>query len=175
MKKKQKKYLKLSFVFVAFVGLLISSNHSFAKYIESNYGGGNARVARLEHGQVTNNPSPLKQPDENADIEGGYHCFIASFKLNIYKSEIKEEIEREEEIEVVGSLCGGKNAIEVLEKVEDVDILIINLVLPNFDGLAILKCVSKMNKQKFKKIIATSFFATSDIMNVLRELNVMYL
>ena len=89
MKKKQKKYLKLSLVFASLVGLLISSNHSFAKYIESNYAGGNAGVARFEYGQVTYNPSPLKQPDDNTDIEGGYHCFIASFKLNIYKSEIK--------------------------------------------------------------------------------------
>ena len=99
--------------------------------------------------------------------------FIIDYNQNFIEK-IKEEVEEEGEIEVVGSLNEGSNAIEILEKLEDVDILIINLVLPNLDGLAILKHLSKMEKPIFKKIIASSFFATSDIMNVLRELNVVY-
>ena len=83
------KTTKLAVLSAALFGLCLSSGASFAKYRDENYGNGNAGVARLEYGQVTYNPSPLKQPDENTDIEGGYHCFIASFKLNIYKSEIK--------------------------------------------------------------------------------------
>lgn len=88
--------------------------------------------------------------------------------------DFKEEIEKEGELEVVGSCNDGNKAIEILDTVEDIDILIVNLVLPNLDGLAILKHLSQETKQKFKKIIATSIFATADIMNVLRELNVVY-
>ena len=87
---------------------------------------------------------------------------------------IEEEVKSEGEIEIVGSLSDGKNAIEELDKLSDVDVLIINLVLPNLDGLGILKHLSKKPTPIFKKIIATSFFATSDLMNVLRELNVVY-
>ena len=87
---------------------------------------------------------------------------------------IKRDLLNEESIEVVGTLSDGSKAIEEIEKLHDVDVLIINLLLPNLDGLAVLKILNEKPTPIFKKIIVSSFFATSDIMNVLRELNVVY-
>ena len=99
--------------------------------------------------------------------------FIIDYNQGFIEN-LKEEVQMEGEIEIIGSLSDGKNAIEEIDKLLDVDVLIINLVLPNLDGLAILKYLSKKTTPVFKKIIATSFFATADLMNVLRELNVVY-
>ena len=87
---------------------------------------------------------------------------------------INQELGKEESIEVVGTLSDGNNAIEIIDKLIDVDVLVINLLLPNFDGLALLKHLNEKATPIFKKSIVSSFFATSDIMNVLRELNVVY-
>ena len=87
---------------------------------------------------------------------------------------VKQDLEMEESIEVVGTLSDGINAIETIDKLEDIDVLVINLLMPNLDGLAILKNLNERPMPIFKKIIVTSFFATADIMNVLRELNVVY-
>ena len=43
----KKKSFKLSLVFVSLVGMLASGGHSFAKYRDENYGGGNAGAARF--------------------------------------------------------------------------------------------------------------------------------
>lgn len=99
--------------------------------------------------------------------------FIMDFNEDFLEG-IRKDLENEESIEVVGTLSDGENAIEVIDKLLDVDVLIINLLIPNLDGLAILKNLNERPIPIFKKIIVSSFFATSDIMNVLRELNVVY-
>lgn len=99
--------------------------------------------------------------------------FIMDFNEDFLEG-IRKDLENEESIEVVGTLSDGANAIEVIDKLLDVDVLIINLLLPNLDGLAVLKNLNERPIPVFKKIIVSSFFATSDIMNVLRELNVVY-
>lgn len=91
-----------------------------------------------------------------------------------FLADVKSDLEKEESIEVVGTLSDGINAIETIDKLEEIDVLIINLLMPNLDGLAILKNLNERPMPIFKKIIVTSFFATADIMNVLRELNVVY-
>lgn len=91
-----------------------------------------------------------------------------------FLADVKSDLEKEDSIEVVGTLSDGINAIETIDKLEEIDVLIINLLMPNLDGLAILKNLNERPMPIFKKIIVTSFFATADIMNVLRELNVVY-
>ena len=91
-----------------------------------------------------------------------------------FLADVKSDLEKEESIEVVGTLSDGINAIETIDKLEEIDVLIINLLMPNLDGLAILKNLNERPMPIFKKIIVTSFFATADIMNVLRGLNVVY-
>ena len=99
--------------------------------------------------------------------------FIIDYNEELIKK-TKVELEEEGSIEIVGYLCDGKNAIQEIDTLSDVDVLIINLLLPNLDGLSILKYLNEKPMPIFKKIIVSSCFATSDIMNVLRELNVVY-
>ena len=99
--------------------------------------------------------------------------FIMDYNNELIKN-IKVELEEEGSIEVIGTLNNGKDAIEIIDKLVDVDVLILNLLLPNLDGLAILKYLNEKPIPIFKKIIVSSFFATADIMNVLKELNVVY-
>ena len=99
--------------------------------------------------------------------------FIMDYNTELIRN-TKVELEEEGSIEVIGTLSDGKNAIEIIDKLVDVDVLILNLLLPNLDGLAILKYLNDKPIPIFKKIIVSSFFATADIMNVLKELNVVY-
>ena len=87
MKKKQKKYLKLSLVFASLVGLLISSNHSFAKYIDSNYGGGNAGAARFNVNFDTI-ASPISVASLDTDDVGKTCAFVASFNVDFGDCEV---------------------------------------------------------------------------------------
>ena len=56
--------------------------------------------------------------------------FIIDYNQGFIEN-LKEEVQMEGEIEIIGSLSDGKNAIEEIDKLLDVDVLIINLVLPN--------------------------------------------
>ena len=84
----KKKVVKLSLVGVSLVGLLVSSGHSFAKYIDQNYGNGDAGAAKFGSWTVTQSTVPVRFPD---GAESGYYAFIASFSVSFTDGEVARE------------------------------------------------------------------------------------
>ena len=84
----RKKAFKLSMVGISLVGLLISSGHSFAKYRDENYGGGNAGAAKFGSWSITSSHVNVKFPDEHPE---GYYAFIASFTVSFTEGEVARE------------------------------------------------------------------------------------
>ena len=84
----RKKAFKLSMVGISLVGLLISSGHSFAKYRDENYGGGNAGAAKFGSWSITSSTVNVKFPD---GAPTGYYAFIASFTVSFTEGEVARE------------------------------------------------------------------------------------
>lgn len=84
----KKKVVKLSLVGVSLVGLLVSSGHSFAKYIDQNYGNGNAGAAKFGSWSITSSTVNVKFPDGAPE---GYYAFIASFTVSFTEGEVARE------------------------------------------------------------------------------------
>ena len=86
----KKKSFKLSLVFLSLLGMLASGGHSFAKYRDENYGGGNAGAAKFEYGRIIPlNEGTIQQPTDQNQIFEGVHAFVHEFQLIIPYSEIK--------------------------------------------------------------------------------------
>ena len=84
----RKKAFKLSMVGISLVGLLISSGHSFAKYRDENYGGGNAGAAKFGSWSITSSTVNVKFTDS---APTGYYAFIASFTVSFTEGEVARE------------------------------------------------------------------------------------
>lgn len=86
----RKKVFKLGLVGTSLLGLMISSGFSFAKYIDTNYGNGNAGAARFGV-SVTNNTKFIYLPDDLSTFKSGYYAFVADFSVDFTKCEVKTQ------------------------------------------------------------------------------------
>ena len=84
----KKKAFKLSSLGVSLVGLLVSSGISFAKYIDTNYGGGNAGTAKFGSWHVTSSTTPVDVPNNAPD---GWYALLATFSITFSESEVSRE------------------------------------------------------------------------------------
>ena len=84
----KKKSFKLSLVFLSLLGMLASGGHSFAKYRDENYGGGNAGAAKFGSWSITSSTVNVKFPD---GAPTGYYAFIASFTVSFTVGEVARE------------------------------------------------------------------------------------
>ena len=84
----KKKSFKLSLVFLSLLGMLASGGHSFAKYRDENYGGGNAGAAKFDFGKITFTNKSIKQPTIKDNIKAGVHAFVCEFQLEIPETEV---------------------------------------------------------------------------------------
>ena len=84
----KKKSFKLSLVFLSLLGMLASGGHSFAKYRDENYGGGNAGAAKFGSWSITSSTVNVKFPD---GAPTGYYAFIASFTVSFTEGEVARE------------------------------------------------------------------------------------
>ena len=82
-----KKKFKLMLTGLAFFGLMISSGHSFAKYIDNNYGSGNAGAAKFGSWSVEYKTTPINIPDDASS--NGVYAFVADFKVTFSEGEVK--------------------------------------------------------------------------------------
>ena len=82
-----RKHIKLCMLATSLFGMMISSGFSFAKYIDSNYGGGTAGAARFNV-NVTNNTKFVYLPDNLNGYESNYYAFLASFCVDLSECEV---------------------------------------------------------------------------------------
>ena len=81
-------------------------------------------------------------------------------------------LHREDRFQIVGTAGDGEQAIRMVGDTKP-DILVLDLMLPKQDGLAVLKAISGMEKRP--AILATSRFITDYVANAAVNLGVRYL
>lgn len=85
----KKKVFKLGLIGASLFGLMISSGFSFAKYIDTNYGNGNAGAARFG-AKINNTTKFIYLPTMGSSTSPyGYYAFIAEFCVDFSECEVK--------------------------------------------------------------------------------------
>lgn len=85
---------------------------------------------------------------------------------------IKEYFKSHSSIEVVLEANDGNEGMKMVEKVNDYDLILLDLIMPNKDGVAVLEYMQKKNIDK--KVIVLTSYNTQDIIRRVAELGVSY-
>lgn len=76
---------------------------------------------------------------------------------------MKDYFEEQNDIQVIGSAYNGKECLELLEKVEP-DVLVLDIIMPHIDGLAVLQEIRQMNLKKVPNVIMLTAFGQEEVM-----------
>ena len=68
------------------------------------------------------------------------------------RNEISSFLKEKKDIEIVGEAADGNRAMEMIEKGE-IDVVLLDVIMPHFDGLAILKKISESSVKKRLTVI----------------------
>lgn len=98
--------------------------------------------------------------------------FIAIDQLDLLEN-IKFNLEKSNKFTIVGSTSNGTECLNFFNQ-KSCDLLILDLMLSEIDGLGVLKRLKEMNKQTFQKVICITQFTNQTICNMLEELGVTY-
>ncbi len=71
--------------------------------------------------------------------------------------------ENHQEIEVVATASNGKICIQMLGEYE-VDVLLLDIIMPHLDGIAVLEAIYKEDKQRNMQVIMLTAFGQEDVM-----------
>jgi len=86
---------------------------------------------------------------------------------------LAEFIDQQEDMEVVGVAYNGNDVIAVLENTA-ADVLILDIIMPHLDGLAVLERLHSMQLPVFPKIIMLTAFGQEEITKKAVELGASY-
>ncbi len=86
---------------------------------------------------------------------------------------IKLNLEKTNMFEIIGQANNGTDCLNFFNQ-NQCDLLIIDLMLSEVDGLGVLKYLKEIHKKSFNKVICITQFTNSTICNMLEELNVDY-
>lgn len=89
-----------------------------------------------------------------------------------FTSGLSAALQRADGFHVLGTAGDGELAIRMIEEKKP-DILILDLMLPKKDGIAVLKAISAMERKPI--VLATSVFITEYVSNAAANLGVRYL
>ena len=64
----------------------------------------------------------------------------------IYRNFLAQSIEKEDDVEIVGSVFNGKKAIEFINNNQHPDIVTLDLEMPEMDGIETLKEINRINQ-----------------------------
>lgn len=85
---------------------------------------------------------------------------------------IKKYFNESEEVEVVNTASNGLEAVKLIESNTDFDVMLLDLSMPEKDGIGVLKYLNKNNIQK--NVIIMSSFGDDDIIKKVSEFGVKY-
>lgn len=91
---------------------------------------------------------------------------------SVLKEEFKRRIKNEEGINVIGVVSDGKSCLEKIAVSGDVDVLVLDMVLPEIDGYEIIRQCRNKYCGVVKKIIVTSGLVNDYLLTCLHELSV---
>lgn len=77
------------------------------------------------------------------------------------------------EIDVIGTAYNGKECLEVVEEKEP-DVLILDIIMPHVDGLAVLTKMKELNKDNLPKVIMLTAFGQEEVTKKAVDLGASY-
>lgn len=97
--------------------------------------------------------------------------------IAVEQSELLENIklclEKTNKFEIIGMTNNGTDCLNFLNQ-RTCDLLIIDLMLSEIDGIGVLKKLKELGKKSYQKVICITQFTNQTICNMLEELNVTY-
>ena len=98
--------------------------------------------------------------------------FVAIDQSDLLEN-IKFNLVKSNKITIVGSTNSGVECLNFFEQ-KNCDLLILDLMLAEIDGLGVLKKLKEMSKPTFQKVICITQFTNHTICNMLEDLDVTY-
>ncbi|MBP2240813.1 two-component system response regulator (stage 0 sporulation protein A) [Cytobacillus eiseniae] len=86
---------------------------------------------------------------------------------------LDEYISTQDDMEVVGVAHNGQDCLEILEH-EDLDVLILDIIMPHLDGLAVLEKLRDMKKTNLPNVIMLTAFGQEDVTKKAVDLGASY-
>ncbi|WLD91980.1 sporulation transcription factor Spo0A [Alkalihalobacillus sp. AL-G] len=86
---------------------------------------------------------------------------------------LEEYISNQEDMEVVGVAYNGKECLELLEE-ESPDVLVLDIIMPHLDGLAVLENMHDLNLSTKPNVIMLTAFGQEDVTSKAVELGASY-
>lgn len=86
---------------------------------------------------------------------------------------LEDYISAQEDMEVVGVAHNGQECLNLLEST-DPDVLVLDIIMPHLDGLAVLERVRDIKKNSFPNVIMLTAFGQEDVTKKAVELGASY-
>jgi two-component system response regulator (stage 0 sporulation protein A) len=86
---------------------------------------------------------------------------------------LKDYLVSQEDMEVVGSAHNGQECLDLLEKVTP-DVLVLDIIMPHLDGLAVLEKLRDSRKSPMPNVIMLTAFGQEDVTKKAVELGASY-
>ncbi|MDQ0269383.1 sporulation transcription factor Spo0A [Cytobacillus purgationiresistens] len=86
---------------------------------------------------------------------------------------LEEYISSQEDMEVVGLAHNGQDCLNIIEDIET-DVLVLDIIMPHLDGLAVLEKMREMNKTSVPSVIMLTAFGQEDVTKKAVDLGASY-
>jgi two-component system response regulator (stage 0 sporulation protein A) len=86
---------------------------------------------------------------------------------------LNEYISAQNDLQVVGTAYNGQECLSLIEEQEP-DVLILDIIMPHLDGLAVLERINKLNMKKKPNIIMLTAFGQEDVTKKAVDLGAAY-
>ncbi len=86
---------------------------------------------------------------------------------------LEDYLTNQEDIEVIGTAYNGQECLNLLES-HDPDVLVLDIIMPHLDGLAVLEKMRDLNKKSFPNVIMLTAFGQEDVTTKAVELGASY-
>lgn len=86
---------------------------------------------------------------------------------------LEEYISAKEDMEVIGVAHNGQDCLSLLESIEP-DILILDIIMPHLDGLAVLEKLRDQRRNKMPSVIMLTAFGQEDVTKKAVDLGASY-
>ena len=86
---------------------------------------------------------------------------------------LEEYLSNQDDIEVIGVAYNGQECLNLLED-HDPDVLVLDIIMPHLDGLAVLERMRDLHKPSFPNVIMLTAFGQEDVTTKAVELGASY-
>ncbi|WP_170138756.1 sporulation transcription factor Spo0A [Oceanobacillus chungangensis] len=86
---------------------------------------------------------------------------------------MEEYFEEQPDIEVIGKAYNGRDCLMLLDEVEP-DVLILDIIMPHIDGLAVLQTIRNKDNQQTPNVIMLTAFGQEEVMKKAVDLGASY-